>query len=704
MVYLLEIHHIGISGGDATLILVRRYGIGEPQIVCKVLIDAGGESYGKGYATLKGYLADFGTQPFDYIIASHYHADHIAGFALSGISFKRFIDMGGYATGNNRFDPINPIGDLSHESGTVEQYQYYVHSQVKNQDSRVELPFLRKENFNDQGVLDPRRAGPVKIELVSGSGIWLTCYCAGGVLADGTNALRASVTRRILRQFTILDNELNTSGKQAQAAGTDLTEAHFVDASRRNLTRIINDEMAKASPNDLSLAFILEWGDFRYFTAGDLSGDLSLTRYANIEEPLITYLRSQQQLTAHGKPITVMKATHHGSNHNNYPAEMRRVLKDRAASANEDDDDNNTGDGATLFRSARRQGLLDELGPTTIIVSANQMKGVPGGEFIGRVQEYCTERNQALGLIPNVIDDLKSMKFHEVWQKYQNLANDMGPDSRPAMQLPLLKRLTTIAFVNEMRYPRPPKSYDSKQKADWGQLFDLARAVPRTNIDARNRRADGSQPRAVIVYYPVPEQISFIPPTSELIAKSSHLVAIDGRSRQTSKTTRGSTSPQLENLIGTMRDSVMGDLQHQLDFLNTMIAKDAEKGQHEGIEFAARNYPSLISGTGRQRQLNPAVATLAALQRLLARAYPAADEYFTFWPHVSDLTFNERRTVVVLVWQTPSGNDDGYNILGQMPFTLPYKLKRRQRASDLKQRPVKRQRRGSRKEIDYDES
>ena len=126
----LEIHHIGLSGGDSTMILVRDQTTSE--IVCKVLIDAGGESDDNGISFLNGYLSDFEPQmPFDYLIASHYHADHINGVARSGIPFKRFIDLGGYATGNNLpVDPINPLGNLSDDSAVVTQYQHHIDKNV----------------------------------------------------------------------------------------------------------------------------------------------------------------------------------------------------------------------------------------------------------------------------------------------------------------------------------------------------------------------------------------------------------------------------------------------------------------------------------------------------------------------------------------------------------------------------------------------
>ncbi len=329
MAYSLEIHHIGISGGDTTMIIVRNDAVPWPRIVCKVLIDAGGETYNDSSAMLNGYLASYGAEPFDYVIASHYHADHISGFAMGRMPFRRFIDMGGYATSSEAFDPLNKPSSLTDDGATFHFYMAYVNRTDNRQNTRHNLPFLSKANYNAQGVLAANHAGPVTINLAPPSGITLTCYCAGGVLANGTNALLQNVVRRVLRQFNKPNNNLNEAGIQALADGTPITEAHLSKRGQNTFEKRVAKEMTLVSPNDLSLAFILEWGNFRYYTAGDLSSDLSLTRYANMEEPLVAYLLTRGELAANGKPITVMKATHHGSNHNNYPAQVRRAVANK---------------------------------------------------------------------------------------------------------------------------------------------------------------------------------------------------------------------------------------------------------------------------------------------------------------------------------------------------------------------------------------
>jgi hypothetical protein len=254
----LEIHHIDIAGGDATAILVKD---DANKITSKVLIDAG--AAGGGSQSLKSYITAYlePATPFDLIIASHYHDDHIKGFYESEISCKSFIDIGGYTlTGDTVLTPINGTG-IEKTPGYFSGYYTQISKNIKNNSAkRLDVPFIHKDGSGTKA--------PLVIKLGSDTdGATLTCYCTNGVLADGTNVLAEQ--------------------KKGQSRAFD--------------------------PNDLSFAFILTWDTFNYFTAGDLSGDPSLKSYYNLEGKLVTYLQGLSKI-----PVTAMKVTHHGSERSSY--------------------------------------------------------------------------------------------------------------------------------------------------------------------------------------------------------------------------------------------------------------------------------------------------------------------------------------------------------------------------------------------------
>jgi hypothetical protein len=312
----LEIYHLDVHGGDSTAIIVKDLGQ-EPdkggKTIYSMLIDAGSE--GKGSAYLKAYLEKYLTLSFDCIIATHYHQDHIQGFKQAEIKFKKFLDNGAYPDRNGKvFTPRNDIGSGARTS-IFDAYKAQVQNQMEAE--RIAIPFI------EQGF-DLKTAKPLELLLGATSGITLTCYCANGILAKGDDVLG---NQRIKKNKPI-------------------------------------------SPNDVSLAFVLEWGDFRYFTAGDLSGDRAISSYYNIEEDLMNYLINE--LLKDKKKITVFKASHHGSEHSNH------------------------GD------------LLNSFQPETIIVCCNIMKQVPSPVFLERLDTYFKTNANANAVFTNTLRVFKN--------------------------------------------------------------------------------------------------------------------------------------------------------------------------------------------------------------------------------------------------------------------------------------------------------
>ena len=76
------------------------------------------------------------------------------------------------------------------------------------------------------------------------------------------------------------------------------------------------DQVAKnkgnvVAENDLSFAFVLRFGSFRYFTGGDLGFQGS--RYTNMEDPLVKQLETIEWNTLTPFHVCALKVNHHGS-------------------------------------------------------------------------------------------------------------------------------------------------------------------------------------------------------------------------------------------------------------------------------------------------------------------------------------------------------------------------------------------------------
>ena len=317
----LEIHHLDVRGGDSTAIIVKDMTQeAGGKTIYRVLIDAGAE--GKGSAALKSYLTTYLPGAFDLIVATHYHQDHIQGFSQAAIEFKSYLDNGAYADGSSvTFDPRNDIG-AGARTTIFESYKTRVQKMMfdgpnnqKQKAVRVEIPFIKKG-------FDLKKAKPVEWELGDKTGIKLICYCANGILANGKDVL----------------------GDQ-----------------KKNKNKAI-------SPNDVSLVLLLEWGDFRYLTAGDLSGDTEQSSYYDIEKSMVDYLVEQLG----DKKISVFKASHHGSEHSN------------------------------------QTYLFEKLEPKTIVVCCNVQKQVPSPMFLKRLKKYFKSDPKATVVFTNTMKLFKN--------------------------------------------------------------------------------------------------------------------------------------------------------------------------------------------------------------------------------------------------------------------------------------------------------
>jgi competence protein ComEC len=237
----LEIHTIDVGQGEATLILIWN---GADCIVKSILIDAG-IAADRVTAYFDQLIQNNRFRPVDLFFASHYDVDHIGG-ARGVLDDPKYTN-----TSVLIFDSGVPKNKLD------EDYVKYI--QTKRGANR-RLPPL------DQPVLE------------NCEGVTLHCLYRNGLMAH---------------RSALDHGKESPQGPYSLEMDDNLELDEILDSG----------EMEKSyyptNKNDCSLGLLLEFGNFRYFTAGDLSGKFE----AEVAEVI------------HAKCgfVTMMKAGHHGA-------------------------------------------------------------------------------------------------------------------------------------------------------------------------------------------------------------------------------------------------------------------------------------------------------------------------------------------------------------------------------------------------------
>jgi len=319
--YQLEIHHIDVRGGDATLILCRNITTDKNEYA--ILVDTGSEF--NGWKNLKLYLEEYYSELIiNLLIVSHYHEDHYKGITqgnlLDTLKVETICDIGELT---DTCYPINTkVYDEIKGNKQPPILRNYIKKVNKNHKSkRLVLPFINKENYNLEGVYLESKE-PKNIAIGSGTGYYIEFLSAKGMLFDGENIIK----------------------------------------NQRDYNRL------KVDANDLSISFIIyheknEVINFTYFSGGDLSGDSTLLEYYNLEGPLFDRIK---KIEKYSKGIKVVKAMHHGSDRNNHV--KNSDLKNSKI--------------YPITNTA--PGFFETFMPEVIIVPSNKNKQVPGVDYVGK--------------------------------------------------------------------------------------------------------------------------------------------------------------------------------------------------------------------------------------------------------------------------------------------------------------------------------
>lgn len=277
----LEIHHINVNNGDATVIALKNQSGG---YVFKMLIDGGEANAGD---SLLPYINNvFRNTHFDYVVLTHYHRDHYRGLLALGngsITADSLIDPGGYRIKNvypacpdsvvRRIQSSDSLAGWG--SGSVSNYVNAVRLAAQNHGLR-RCRTMEVSPGNEKNMIGKS----IRLGRLGGIDVRLRCVTYWGwVLYDTTAGI-----------------------------AKDIWEA----GSGNNI-------------NNTCMSFVLEFGKFRYFLGGDIGGDDD-ARILDIETPLSAGFRkfyrgaksfNSGDTTTYDGHICGFKASHHGSSHSN---------------------------------------------------------------------------------------------------------------------------------------------------------------------------------------------------------------------------------------------------------------------------------------------------------------------------------------------------------------------------------------------------
>jgi hypothetical protein len=289
----IEIHHMDIGVGDATLIKVNTR---NPHPYA-ILIDGGmpGEAYNViGYLKMAEF-GNLGNSPYvDLVIASHYDADHIGGLAGTDnhpgilwpgdhrpeqrVIYYALLDRG-------KAKPQEKI-----DTGVYNLYSRY----GRMRRATVGNPeFLRNEITLPAPVILPDTFPPLDTTLVN--------LRIGGVINLGHDANNVPVRLRLIAANGRVSSPNN--------AAPPLPYQYVDVAGNLGIDR--NNPGGYRDENNWGLAWVLEYGEFRYFSGGDMAGYTN-AKFFDEETPVSEGLRNIYPNNPVGH-VCAMKVNHHGS-------------------------------------------------------------------------------------------------------------------------------------------------------------------------------------------------------------------------------------------------------------------------------------------------------------------------------------------------------------------------------------------------------
>lgn len=273
--YALRIHHIDVGQGEATLIEFRV----NAKTQYTVLIDGG--RYTRGGGTIVRYLRKLGITTINIMICTHHDADHVEGLVRVLEDFthskEKKITVEAVIDRNPNLLAESILGAEGYEIPA------YKEEEEANGERFGELEIPKEE---------AEKEGEDKTEVIAEK---IETNVLGSVEEEAVDDEEA--VRKVLLKFQSL-----AKGKATLAlkAGMVLVESDTVPKFTMTCLHCNADGTDSKQENNYSIAFLVQFGEFRYYTGGDLE--------SHHEDKFAS------QLTG-GKHLCSFKCGHHGSKH-----------------------------------------------------------------------------------------------------------------------------------------------------------------------------------------------------------------------------------------------------------------------------------------------------------------------------------------------------------------------------------------------------